>query len=124
MYEYKAIVDRVVDGDTMDVVIDVGFKITTHQRIRLAHVDTPETYRVAHTSEEYKKGMAATQFVERRLADNQNKIKIDTYKSPGKYGRYLGIIWLDDSDISLNQELVQKGHAESVGNPPWDSVSE
>ena len=92
MYEYKAMVDRVVDGDTLDIVIDVGFKITTHQRIRLAHVDTPETYRVAHTSEEYKKGLAAKQYVEKRLADNQNTIKINTYKYTGKYGRYIGII--------------------------------
>lgn len=51
MYEYKAKLGRVVDRDTLDLIIDVGFKITTNQRIRLAHIDTPETYRVKKTSE-------------------------------------------------------------------------
>lgn len=111
MYEYKAKLDRVIDGDTLDLVIDIGFKMTTNQRIRLAHIDTPEIFRVKHDSEEYKKGIEAKHHVEKRLADNQNEMKIQTYKSPGKYGRYIGIIWLRDSDISLNEELVQKGYA-------------
>lgn len=114
MYKYKAELDKVVDGDTLDLIIDVGFKMTTNQRIRLAHVDTPETWRVKHTSEEYKKGMEAKRYVEKRLADNQNKMEIETYKATGKYGRYLGVIWLEDSDISLNEELVQRGHAKKV----------
>lgn len=114
MYEYKAKLDRVVDGDTMDLTIDVGFKMTTNQRIRLAHIDTPETYRVKKTSEEYKKGVEAKEYVEKRLADNQDKMKINTYKNIGKYGRYIGIIWLEDSDIPLNDELVQKGYAKRV----------
>lgn len=116
MYEYKAKLDRVVDGDTLDVFIDLGFKMTTNQRIRLAHVDTPETFRVKRTSKEYKKGMDAKRFVEKRLADNQNEIRIETYKHTGKYGRYLGIIWLGDSNISLNEELVQKGYAKGVNS--------
>ena len=116
MYEYKAELDRVVDGDTMDLNIDAGFKITTKQRIRLAHIDTPETYRVKKTSEEYKKGVEAKEYVEKRLADNQNEMKIITYKNPGKYGRYIGIIWLEDSDISLNDELVQKGYAKRINS--------
>jgi len=114
MYEYKAKLDRVVDGDTMDLTIDVGFKMTTNQRIRLAHIDTPETYRVKKTSEEYKKGVEAKEYVEKRLADNQNKMKINTYKSVGKYGRYIGIIWLEDGNMSLNDELVQKGYAKRI----------
>jgi len=116
MYEYKAELGRVVDGDTLDVIIDIGFKITTNQRIRLAHIDAPETWRVKHTSEEYKKGMEAKRYVEKRLADNQNKMKIGTYKAPGKYGRYIGVIWLEDSDISLNEELVQKGYAKRINS--------
>lgn len=114
MYEYKAKLDRIVDGDTLDVIIDVGFKMTTNQRIRLAHIDTPETFRVKHTSEEYKKGIMAKNYVKKRLADNQNEMKIKTYKRTGKYGRYLGVIELEDSDISLNDELVQKGYAKKV----------
>ena len=53
MYKYKATVGRVVDGDTVDVVIDLGFKITTNQRIRLEGINTPETYSVKKDSEEY-----------------------------------------------------------------------
>ena len=114
MYEYIAEVDRVVDGDTLDLIINLGFKMTTNQRIRLAHVDTPETWRVKRESEEYKKGMEAKQFVEKRLADNNNQIRLRTYKHTGRYGRYIGEILLEDSDISLNEELVQKGLAEKV----------
>jgi len=120
MYEYNAKLDRVVDGDTLDLTIDVGFKITTNQRTRLAHIDTPETYRVKKTSDEYKKGIEAKEYVEKRLADNQNKMKINTYKSTGKYGRYIGIIWLEDSDISLNDELVQNGYARRV----WEDATD
>jgi micrococcal nuclease len=114
VYEYKAKLDRVVDGDTIDLIIDVGFKMTTNQRIRLASIDTPETYRVKRTSREYKRGIKAKEYVEKRLAENQNELKIRTYKNVGKYGRYIGVIWLEDSDISLNDELVQKGHAEKI----------
>ncbi len=114
MYEYKAKLDRVVDGDTMSVTIDLGFKISTTQKIRLAYIDTPETFRVKHTSEEYKKGIAATNYVKKRLEDNQNEMKLMTYKGTGKYGRYIGVIWLKDSDVSLNDELVQKGYAKKV----------
>jgi len=111
MYQYKAIVDRVVDGDTVDLIIDVGFKITTHQRIRLAKINTPETYNVKKDSEEYKKGMVSKEYVLKRLADNNNEVIIETDKLTGKYGRYIGTILLDDSETSLNKELVDEGLA-------------
>lgn len=111
MYKYKTIVVKVVDGDTMDCVIDMGFKITTNQRIRLSKIDTPETYRRKKGSEEYIKGMAAKNYVVDRLKENKNKFILETEKDPGVFGRYLGTIWLKDSDISLNDELLEKGHA-------------
>jgi len=111
MYQYKAIVDRVVDGDTVDLIIDVGFKITTHQRIRLAKINTPETYNVKKDSEEYKKGRVSKEYVLKRLADNNNEVIIETDKLTGKYGRYIGTILLDDSETSLNKELVDEGLA-------------
>jgi micrococcal nuclease len=114
MYNYTAKLDRVVDGDTMDVVIDMGFKITTNQRIRLAYIDTPETFRQKHDSDEYKAGMAAKEFVIKRLAENQNTFMLDTLKATGKYGRYIGIIKLADSNKTLNDELVETGHAKRV----------
>lgn len=111
MYKYKAKVERIVDGDTIDVTIDLGFKITTHQRIRLKGINTPETYNVKATSEEYKKGKIAKEFVEQRIAGNNHEIIVDTDKDTGKYGRYIGVIWLADSETSLNDELVNKGYA-------------
>lgn len=114
MYQYKATVERIVDGDTIDVIIDLGFKITTNQRIRLAGINTPETYNVKKDSEEYKKGVLARQFVEQRIAANGNQIVVETDKYTGKYGRYLGTIFLADSQQTLNDELVKKGHAHYV----------
>lgn len=112
MYKYKATVNRVVDGDTMDITIDLGFKITTHQRIRLAGINTPETYNVKKDSKEYAKGMAAKEFVDQRIANNKNEAIIETEKDTGKYGRYIATVWLADSTTSLNDELVEKEFAE------------
>lgn len=114
MYKYKAKLDRIVDGDTMDVIIDLGFKITTFQRIRLARINTPETYNVKKDSEEYKKGMEAKHYVEQRLADNANEMLLETEKVTEKYGRYIGTIYLADKTISLNDELVEMGFAKYV----------
>lgn len=114
MYHYKAKVEKIVDGDTIDVTIDLGFKITTFQRIRFAKINTPETYNVKKDSEEYLKGMEAKQFVEQRMAANNFEISLETEKVTEKYGRYIGTIWLADSTVSLNDELVQKGFAKYV----------
>ncbi len=114
MYHYKAKVERIVDGDTIDVVIDLGFKITTFQRIRLANINTPETYIVKRDSEEYKKGVISRQYVEQRIAANNNEIELQTEKVTEKYGRYIGTIWLADSTTTLNDELVEKGLAKYV----------
>lgn len=111
MYHYKAKVEKVVDGDTIDVVIDLGFKITTYQRIRLAGINTPETYNVKKDSEEYKKGMASKQFIEQRLLANNMEIELETEKVQEKYGRYIGTIKLADSTVNLNDEMVEKGFA-------------
>lgn len=112
MYEYQAKLKRVVDGDTIDVIIDIGFKMTTTQRIRLANINTPEIFRVKVDSPGYKEGIEAKNYVEKRFSDNQGRMRIETRKNVGKYGRYIGIIWLGDSNISLNDELFQKGYAE------------
>ena len=114
MYKYKAKIERVVDGDTVDVIIDLGFKITTNQRIRLKGINTPETYNVKKTSEEYKKGLEAKNYVIKRVEENKNEAIIETNKDTGKYGRYIGTIWFTDSEISLNEELVTNGFAKKV----------
>jgi micrococcal nuclease len=114
MYQYKAKAERVIDGDTIDVTIDLGFKITTHQRIRLAGIDTPEIFSVKKDSDEHRRGIEAMQFVEQRLAANSNQMIIETEKVTGKYGRYIGTIKLSDSATTLNQELLDNGYAERV----------
>jgi micrococcal nuclease len=111
MYQYKAKVERIVDGDTIDIIVDLGFKITTYQRIRMARINTPETFNVKKDTAEFQKGEAAKQYVELRLAANNNEIKLETEKVTEKYGRYIGTIWLADSSVSLNDELVEKGFA-------------
>lgn len=112
MYIYKAKLERVVDGDTIDVVIDLGFKVTAHQRIRLQGINTPETYNVKKGSEEYKRGMVAKQFVIDRFTENNNEAIVETGKDTGKYGRYIGVIRLADNSTSLNDELVEKDYAQ------------
>jgi len=111
MYTYHAKVDRVVDGDTMDLVIDLGFKITTLQRIRLRGINTPETYNVKKDSEEYKKGMEAKEYVVQRMEENNYKVIVETNKDVGKFGRYIGVIRFEDSQVTLNDDLVTKGLA-------------
>lgn len=111
MYKYKAKIDRIVDGDTFDIVVDLGFKISTHQRIRLQGINTPETYNVKKDSEEYKKGLAAKNFAIQRIEANNYEALIETEKDTGKFGRYIATVWLTDNEISLNAELVEKGFA-------------
>lgn len=111
MYTYHAKVDRVVDGDTVDLVIDLGFKITTLQRIRLRGINTPETYNVKKDSEEYKKGMVAKEYVIKRVEENNHQVVVETNKDVGKFGRYIGVIRFADSPVSLNDDLVVKGLA-------------
>ena len=108
MYSYKAKVVKIVDGDTLDVVIDLGFKITTNQRIRLKGINTPETHSVKKDSEEYKNGMIAKKYVEKRIKENEFEVYLETDKDTGKFGRYIGNIWLDKKMTLLNKELVDK----------------
>jgi len=111
MYEYRARLIRVVDGDTMDVDIDLGFGIHFQERIRLAGIDTPETYGVKKDSEEYQLGKQAALFVEDKLEGKEFIIRTEK-DSKGKYGRYIAIIIVDD--VNLNDELVEQKLAEKV----------
>jgi len=106
MYEYKATIIRWVDGDTVDVDIDLGFGlIYKKQRIRLYGIDAYETR--TRDLEEKAKGFAAKEFVE-SVAPVGDKIILKTYKDD-KYGRMLGEIFIDGKN--LNSWLTHEGHA-------------
>ena len=106
MYTYfvKSI-DRVVDGDTVDISIDLGFDLTKKERVRLAGIDTPET-RTKDTKEK-ELGYEAKEFLEIHLM-KASKLTVKTEKD-GKYGRMLG--WIYIGQTNLNEEMVYRGYA-------------
>ena len=104
MYTYKATLDRVVDGDTIDANIDLGFDITIHKRIRLAGIDTPESR--TRDLEEKARGLASKERLKELLEGGEFILES---KEVGKYGRVLGTLHIDD--ININETLVQEGFA-------------
>ena len=111
-YVYKvASVDRVVDGDTVDLVIDLGFSIFTKQRIRLAGIDTPE-FRGGTAESKIKAQIAATR-LEELLGSGEVFIRTEQDKK-GSFGRYLGylIVVKQGIDFEVNQILLEEGLAE------------
>ena len=121
---YNADVTRVIDGDTLDLDVDLGFKVHVRVRVRLFGIDTPETYGVKKESDEFKAGMAAKAFVLEWLdglagescAARAPVVIMSHDGKPigqGKYGRWLVDVFPDVGG-SLNEELVRMGHAEVV----------
>ena len=108
MYEYPATIDRVVDGDTIDVDIDLGFSIILKkQRVRLLGINAPESR--TRDLVEKEKGLAAKAKVQEMCPVGSN-VTIKTYlDKKGKYGRLLGEIIIDD--VNLNNYLVEHGFA-------------
>ena len=108
MYKYGAKLLRVVDGDTADVMIDLGFDTWVKARLRLKGVDTWE--KRTRNKEEKVKGIAASAFTKEHLERNEGNFIIQSY-GKGKYGRVLAEIFIDGEDKSLNQLLIENGHA-------------
>ena len=109
MYTYKAKLDRVVDGDTIDAHIDLGFDITIHKRIRLAGIDTPESR--TRDLEEKKRGLAAKDRLIELLG--KGSLVVES-REVGKYGRVLGVVVYPknlDLPININDTLVKEGYA-------------
>jgi len=114
MYTYKAKLDRVIDGDTIDVKIDLGFDISVKKRVRFSGINTPESR--TRDLEEKKLGLAAKDRVKSILAENDSFV-IES-KEVGKFGRVLGEVFINTVDtveteekISLNELLKKEGHA-------------
>ena len=112
MYEYRCKVVHIVDGDTVDVDIDLGFGVWMRkQRIRLYGIDTPESR--TRDLEEKKYGLAAKEFLTGML-DDEAGIILKTYKDKeGKFGRILGELWriTNYADQSINEYMIEKHHA-------------
>lgn len=108
MYEYKVKeVVKVVDGDTIDVIIDLGFDLSKKERVRLAGIDTPESR--TRDLDEKKLGLEAKEYLSTNLS-NANDLMIST-KKDGKYGRMLGTIYINDDIVSMNRQMIDKGYA-------------
>ena len=108
-YEYTAKLDRVVDGDTCDALIDLGFNTWVKKRIRFKGVDTWECR--TRDLDEKKKGLAAKAFTKNLLENSDDgKFSIISYGT-GKYGRVLGELFVKGNDKSINQLLLENGHA-------------
>ena len=111
MYEYRVKkVTGVVDGDTIDVELDLGFNISYSQRVRLAGIDTPES----RTKDLKEKALGLE--VKQRLKEALSKAKVIVIRtelpdSSEKYGRILGWLFLDGAEISVNEALVADGYA-------------
>lgn len=117
MYEYRASLVKIIDGDTIDVDIDLGFDVALKkQRIRLYGINTPESR--TRDLEEKKYGLAAKERL-KGLLEEADTISIKTEidkKARGKYGRILGTVMADATNV--NNLLIEEGHAVSYYGGP------
>jgi len=110
MYQYRATITRVIDGDTVDCDIDLGFSVVlTKQRIRLYGIDTPESR--TRDLEEKKYGLLSKAFLQGSIQEAGDSITIQTYKDGrGKFGRILGQL-IDSDGNCINDIMCEVGHA-------------
>jgi|TARA_R100000655_G_scaffold10903_2_gene25726 endonuclease YncB( thermonuclease family) len=114
-YNFRVVkVNRVVDGDTIDVTIDLGFDLYKKERVRVAGVDTPE--KRTRNKEEKLLGIDATGWLKAKLeetikGDEELLIRTELKGGVGKYGRLLGWLYVGESDVSLNEQMITEGYA-------------
>jgi len=107
-------INRVVDGDTIDVTIDLGFDLYKKERVRVAGVDTPE--KRTRDKEEKALGIDATNWLKSKLeeaikGDDELTIRTELKGGVGKYGRLLGWLYIGDDLVSLNEAMILEGYA-------------
>ena len=107
-------IDKVLDGDTIDVTIDLGFDLYKKERVRIAGVDTPE--KRTRNLEEKELGIHATNWLKEKLestlaGDDQLFIRTELVGGTGKYGRLLGWCYIGNSEVSLNEQMITEGYA-------------
>jgi micrococcal nuclease len=105
---------KVLDGDTIDVLIDLGFDLYKKERVRIAGVDTPE--KRTRDLEEKELGIHATNWMKDKLTetikgDEELTIRTELKGGVGKYGRLLGWLYVGDSTLSLNEQMITEGYA-------------
>jgi len=114
-YNFRVVeINRVLDGDTIDVTIDLGFDLFKKERVRVAGVDTPE--KRTRDLEEKALGIDATNWLKEKLegalaGDDDLVIRTELVGGVGKYGRLLGWLYLGDGDVSLNEQMITEGYA-------------
>ena len=114
-YNFRVVeINRVVDGDTIDVTIDLGFDLSKKERVRVAGVDTPE--KRTRDLEEKELGIDATYWMKSKLegaieGDDDLVIRTELVGGMGKYGRLLGWLYIGDSEVSLNEQMIEEGYA-------------
>jgi micrococcal nuclease len=109
IYRVKKLI-AVVDGDTIDVDIDLGFNVSYSQRVRLAGIDTPES----RTKDKFEKslGLESKEFLKNKLKDAEGiVIKTEKPDSSEKYGRILGWLYVDGDTVSVNDHMIEQGYA-------------
>jgi len=107
-------IKKVLDGDTIDVVIDLGFDLAKTERVRIAGVDTPE--KRTRNLEEKALGLDATNWLKDKLnetikGEDELVVRTELKGGVGKYGRLLGWLYVGDSDLSLNEQMITEGYA-------------
>ena len=107
-------INRVLDGDTIDVTIDLGFELFKKERVRIAGVDTPE--KRTKNLEEKALGLDATNWLKDKLegaisGDDDLIIRTELVGGVGKYGRLLGWCYIGDDTVSLNEQMIEEGYA-------------
>jgi len=114
-YNFRVIkIDKVLDGDTIDVTIDLGFDLYKKERVRIAGVDTPE--KRTRDLEEKELGIHATNWLKDKLegaisGDDDLVIRTELVGGVGKYGRLLGWCYIGDAAVSLNEQMIEEGYA-------------
>ncbi len=107
-------INKVLDGDTIDVTIDLGFDLYKKERVRIAGVDTPE--KRTRDLEEKALGIDATNWLKDKLegtlaGSDELSIRTELHGGVGKYGRLLGWLYIGDSNVSLNEQMITEGYA-------------
>ena len=115
-YNFRVVtIDKVLDGDTIDVTIDLGFDLYKKERVRVAGVDTPE--KRTRDLEEKELGIDATNWLKKKLEDtiagdgDELTIRTELVGGMGKYGRLLGWLYINEDTLSLNEQMITEGYA-------------